>query len=133
MLHLAGTVAAQQGDYEAARSRYRESLVIRERHGDKDQLARLLANLAIVAEYEGDFEEARRLNLEALAIRVEIGDRWAIAMSQNNLGMIALHQRDFAEASSRFDESTRLGREGGRSVGPCPRRREPRQRAPWSG
>jgi tetratricopeptide (TPR) repeat protein len=106
-------VAAQRGDYVTARLRYGESLVIRQRHDNKDQIARLLANLAILAEYEGDFDESRRLNLEALTIREGLGDRWVIAMSQNNLGMVALHQRNYEEASERFEESIRLGREVG--------------------
>ena len=111
--HLSGTIAAQQGRYEEARERYLESVAIRERHDDRDQLGRLMSNLAIVAEYSSDFVESRRLNEEALAIRTSIGDRWAIALSLNNLAVIDLYERQFQEASDRYEESVRLAREVG--------------------
>ncbi len=113
VLHLSGTVAAQQGDYAAARSAYEASLDIRLKVGDRAAVAGLHSNLAIVAEYSGDYDSARSANERALAIRSEIGDRWAISVSQNNLGMIALHQRNHAEARERFAESMRLSREVG--------------------
>ncbi len=40
VLHLAGTVAAQRGDYDAAQAAYEESLGIRERLGDKASMRR---------------------------------------------------------------------------------------------
>ena len=113
VLHLAGTVAAQQGDYGTARARYQESVAIRTRHGDLDQLARVIENLGIIAEYEGDNQEARRLMAESLAIRRGLGDRWAIAMGQSNLGVICLHLREYDEALERFEESARFAREVG--------------------
>jgi non-specific serine/threonine protein kinase len=113
VLHLSGTIAAQRGDYEAARARYLESFRIRERHGDRDQLGRLLSNLAIVAEYAADFGESRRLNEEALAVRTAIGDQWAIALSLNNLAVIDLYERRYAEAAERYEESVRIAREVG--------------------
>lgn len=112
-LHLSGTVAAQQGDFETARRAYDESLGIRERLGDRSALASLHSNLAIIAEYAGDYGAAREANERALAIRTELGDRWAIAVSQNNLGMIALHEERYEEARQRFQESMRLNREVG--------------------
>ena len=73
MLHLAGTVAAQRGEYGEARERYLESLAIRERLGDTAALGGLYSNLAIVAEYEGDMATARTDNERALALRREVG------------------------------------------------------------
>jgi tetratricopeptide (TPR) repeat protein len=113
VLHLAGTVAAQRGDNDAARARYEESLVIRERLGDRASTAALYSNLGIVAEYAGDLAAARAHNERALAIRTDVGDRWAIGVSQNNLGMIALHEGALDEARTRFEESMRLNREVG--------------------
>jgi tetratricopeptide (TPR) repeat protein len=113
VLHLSGTLAAQQGNYEAAAKRYHESLLIRERLGDRSGTAALLSNLGVVAEYSGDYAGAQEFNERALAVRTELGDRWAIGVSQNNLGMIALHERRFEEARARFMESMRLNREVG--------------------
>jgi tetratricopeptide (TPR) repeat protein len=113
VLHLEGTLASQQGRYDAARASYEASLAIRERLDDKACTGSLLSNLALVAECEGDLDEARTLNERALAMREELGDRWAICISQNNLGMIALLQNDFAVAEMRFRESMRLATEIG--------------------
>jgi tetratricopeptide (TPR) repeat protein len=113
VLHLAGTVAAQRGDYAAAQARYEESLPIRERLGDKASMGGLFSNLGVIAEYRGDYAAARELNERALELRTEIGDRWAIGVSQNNLGMIALHENRLEEARRRFEESMRLNLEVG--------------------
>ena len=113
VLHLAGTVAAQRGDYAEARDKYTESLAIRERLGDTASLGGLYSNLAIVAEYEGHMTTAREHNERALALRREVGDRWAIGVSENNLGMIALHEADHERAKAHFTESMRLNREVG--------------------
>ena len=113
MLHLAGTVAAQRGNYAKAVENYDASLAIRERAGDRASMASLLSNLGIVAEYRGDYERARALHERALALRMEIGDRWAIGNSTNCLGMIAVHQKRFSEARDWFQKSMSLNREVG--------------------
>ena len=113
MLHLEGTLASQQGHYDAARASYERSLEIRERLDDRASIGSLLSNLGVVAECEGDLELARTMNERALAVREEVGDRWATSVSQNNLGMIALLQKDFAVAQARFEASMRLASEVG--------------------
>jgi class 3 adenylate cyclase/tetratricopeptide (TPR) repeat protein len=113
VLHLEGTLASQQGQYDVARTAYQQSLEIRERLGDRASIGSLLSNLGLVAECEGDLEQARTMNERALALREELEDRWPICVSQNNLGMIALLQNDFAVAQMRFEESMRLATEIG--------------------
>jgi class 3 adenylate cyclase/tetratricopeptide (TPR) repeat protein len=113
VLHLAGTLAAQRGDYAKARENYEASLAIRERLGDKSAMGSVLSNLGIIAEYRGDNAASREFHERALALRTEIGDRWAIGNSTNNLGMIALLQSHFEEACSWFSKSMQLSREVG--------------------
>jgi class 3 adenylate cyclase len=67
VLHYAGTLAAQQGDYPLARSSYEQSLELRRSLGDRHNMASILSNLGIVAEYEEAYDDARRFNEEALA------------------------------------------------------------------
>ncbi len=112
---LSGTLAAQQGDYETARTSYSAGLTIQQELGDRAATASLLSNLAVIAEYTGDLEQAQRLGEQGLALRVEVGDRWAIGVSQNNLGMIALLRSDPAAAIGRFTEAMRLNTEIGDS------------------
>ena len=113
VLHLAGTVAAQQGDNETARARYLESLTIRQRLGDRANEAALYSNLGVISDYGGDIAGSRRWNQQALDVRTAIGDRWAIGVSENNLGMVALSEGNYEEARQRFEESMRLNREVG--------------------
>jgi class 3 adenylate cyclase/tetratricopeptide (TPR) repeat protein len=113
VLHLAGTLASQQGDTDRAKEAYGASLEIRRELDDRAAMASVLSNLGVVAEQEGDLEAARRFHEEALGARTEIGDRWAIAVSNTNLGMIALLQERFAEARDLFAEAIRLAEEVG--------------------
>jgi class 3 adenylate cyclase/tetratricopeptide (TPR) repeat protein len=113
VLHYAGTLAAQRGDYVASHMLYQESLVIRRQLGDEQNIASLLSNMGIVARYQGDYEAARALYEESLQIRQKLGDKWAIAISLNNLGFLALYQRDYAMARQRLEEATALQREVG--------------------
>jgi class 3 adenylate cyclase/tetratricopeptide (TPR) repeat protein len=113
VLHLSGTLAAQRGDNPAARESYEASLAIRERLGERGNMASVLSNLGIVAEYEGDYDRSRSFHEQALSLRTEIGDRWAIAVSLTNLGMIAVLQGRNQEARLHFEEAMRLNVEVG--------------------
>jgi len=98
VLHYAGTLAAQQGDYEQARLLDERSLTIRRELGDTPQTASLLSNLGIIARFRGDYDTARILHEEGLAIRRALRDKWGIAVSVNNLGNVALDQNNLADA-----------------------------------
>jgi tetratricopeptide (TPR) repeat protein len=113
--HLAGTLAAQRGDLDAARSAYEQSLALRRDLEDLPGAAAVLSNLGVVAEYSGDLEGSRDYHKQALEARTAIGDRWAIAVSNTNLGMIAVLQDRFAEARDLFDTAMRLNTEVGDS------------------
>jgi predicted ATPase len=112
-LNVAGTIAAQRGDYAASRAHYEASLEIRRRLGDRASEGSLLSNLGVVAEYEADYAAARSWNEQALALRTELGDSWAIAVSLNNLGNIALLQGAGEEARTLLERALALHREVG--------------------
>ncbi len=113
VLHLEGTLAAQRGKLDDARTCYEDSLAVRRRLGDVKMMASVLSNLGIVAEYEADFPLSRSLHEQALALRTELGDRWAIANSMTNLGMIATLEGRNEEARARFEDAMRLNSEVG--------------------
>jgi adenylate cyclase len=113
VLHSEGTLAAQQGELETARSFYERSLAIRRQLDDKPQIASLMNNLGILARLQGDHDRARQLQAEGLEIRREIGDRFGIAASLNNLGNIALDLGSYAEAKSYLEEAVIIQREIG--------------------
>src|SRR5262249_45816271 len=64
----------KQGDYEAARSLYDESLAISRELGNKVSIAISLNNLGKIAREQGDPRAARALHRESLLIRRELGD-----------------------------------------------------------
>jgi class 3 adenylate cyclase/tetratricopeptide (TPR) repeat protein len=113
VLHLAGTLASQQGDTTRAKEAYGASLEIRSGLGDRAAMASVLSNLGVVAEQEGDLDAAQRSHEQALEERTAIGDRWAIAVSNTNLGMIALLQERFTAARDLFAEAISLAEEVG--------------------
>lgn len=113
VLHVEGSVAAQQGDYVRARALYGRSLSVRRLLGDRPQIANSLNNLGIVARSVGEVETARQLYEESLAIRRDLNDRRAIAVSLNNLGNLARHQGQLDEARARLEEAIALQREVG--------------------
>jgi tetratricopeptide (TPR) repeat protein len=106
-------MAAQRGDYEAARTLWGESLEIRRRLDDKASIGALLSNLGLVAHWEKEFELARELYEESLKIRHDLGDKWAIAISFNNLGYLAIEQKDYEWARIQLRASLNLQREVG--------------------
>ncbi|HSH79246.1 MAG TPA: tetratricopeptide repeat protein [Herpetosiphonaceae bacterium] len=112
-IHAAGTLAAEQGDYRAARSFYEESLAIRRSLADERSVARLLNNLGILAFYEEDHAAARLLYEESLAIRRRLGDLSGVANALNNLGLVLHEQGDYAAARAVLEESVVTSRELG--------------------
>lgn len=112
-LICAGTLAAQQGNFDEANRLYDDSLAIRRRLNDQRNAANVLNNMAIVARLQGDYQRSRMLHEEALAIRRELGDRWAIATSLNNLGNVLTDLEELAAARRYLDEAVAIQREIG--------------------
>jgi predicted ATPase len=113
VLHIWGSLAAQQTDLETARARYEDSLAVRQKLKDQSNTAALLSNLGIVARIRGDHAEAQVLHEQALALRHELGDKWAIANSLINLGNVHLDRGDYGAARSQLEEAVALLREIG--------------------
>lgn len=113
VLHESGTLAAQQGAYDAARSFYERSLGIRRAQAETRLIASLLSNLAILSRFQNDYYTAGQLNEEALALRRKIGDRLGVAVSLNNLGLLRRYQGQHGEARKLLEESLATWREIG--------------------
>jgi predicted ATPase len=112
-LNGAGVLASNQGEYEAARALYEESLVIQRQIGDQRGIAISLNNLGNVASNQGEYEAARALYEESLAIRRELGDQQGIANSLGNLGNVAYCQGGYEAARALYEESLVIQREIG--------------------
>ncbi|MGA2461184.1 MAG: tetratricopeptide repeat protein [Candidatus Bathyarchaeia archaeon] len=114
VLRGAGVLALDQGDMVEAHSFFEGSLNIFRDLGDKVGVARVLANLALVADTERNYDAAVRLYEESLSLARELRDNMAIARALNNLGIIALSVKgDYDAARSLFGEALALCRELG--------------------
>jgi predicted ATPase/class 3 adenylate cyclase len=112
-LYALGICANEQGDYEAARSRFRLSHDLNEEIGDKDGVARSLNALGIVADRRGDYQAAKELYEEALAMNRELGNELAEARVLNNLGIVARKLGDLALAQELYERALRISRSTG--------------------
>jgi predicted ATPase/class 3 adenylate cyclase len=105
-----GTLAIQQGAYDAAEQRYQESLVVQRELGDRPGVGALLNNLGMLAMYREEYRAAHTLFEEGLALFRELGDRWATGVLLNNLALTARYQGDTHAARRFFEEAIELRR-----------------------
>ncbi len=117
VLHGAGFLAKEQGDYPAAADHFQAALAIHQQRGDKSAVARLLSGLGQVAQKRGDYDAAQDLFERSLALRRELGGKVGIASTLHDLGIVANYQARFAEARAALEESLSLRREIGDQPG----------------
>ncbi len=112
-LNVAGNLARVEGDYDAAVSRYEESLAIRRGLGDTQGIAVSLNNLGVAAKDRGDYPAARSYLDESLGLKRRVGERRSIAVTLNNLGLTANGQGDHAAARAFLEEALETFRDLG--------------------
>jgi tetratricopeptide (TPR) repeat protein len=105
-----GNLVWAQGDFEAAKRDFEESLAISRELGDDAETAGCLRNLGLVAYRHGDYDSAQRLFEESLAIRRELGDQRGISHCLNNLGGIAVFRGDLESAKEYHEQSLEIRR-----------------------
>jgi tetratricopeptide (TPR) repeat protein len=113
VLHNLGSIAIEQGDYQAARPIVEETLSLHRQLGYKEGLALSFLNLGNIAHEQGDFEAAKTAHEESLSLSRELGDKTGVAFTLLNLGHVARSQGDNAAARQRYEESLTLFRELG--------------------
>ncbi len=111
VLHTVGALALAQGDQEAARKFFADSLAMHRQLGDRAGMATVIASEGSLEQLQGDLVRARALFEESLRLRREVGDRQGIAGSLGLLGRLAFAQGDFAAAERFHEESLGLRRE----------------------
>lgn len=124
-LHGLGNVAVGQGDLDAARRRFEESLAVLGEDLEPSMLAPSLVNLGVVtqelsrdgaAPTEGA-AAARRLYEQGLGIYRELRDGNGTAVALENLGTLAAQQGDLDEATSLLLQSLAIRRQLGERIG----------------
>ena len=116
-LYGLGYMAHIQGDYDASRRYFGESLAQYQAAGDQWGMANVQSSLCLTLRRQGAFAEAAEAAQASLLIRREIGDRRGVASSQNNLGLIYCALGEFPAAEEALQESIHICREMGHTVG----------------
>ena len=106
----AGTLAASQGDYAAARALLRESLQLAESLHDSTVTAHALSRLGMTALLEGDGQEAQALLERSLVLYREVKDSRGGAGATLGLGLTMMLLGDLKRAEVVLTESLALCR-----------------------
>jgi predicted ATPase/DNA-binding XRE family transcriptional regulator len=117
ILHGAGILAREQGDYRGAWELEQRSLALAREQGDELAAAQAIYQLALIASDQGENARALALHEECLALQQRVGDRQGIADSLNGLGNLLLGYGETARALELLRGAAALQRELGNRRG----------------
>jgi predicted ATPase len=116
-LHGAGWLARDEGDYNAARTLFSQSLAAARAADDALGVAWALVGMGFLDRYEGRYAEARDVLLEAQQTAERAGLRVPLAAALGNLGLVARDLGDFGEARRLLERSLEVARSLGDRLG----------------
>jgi predicted ATPase/DNA-binding SARP family transcriptional activator len=109
-LRAAGALAAEQGDFAAARDRIEDALRTAEEIGDGVGAAHAGGNLGNLALYAGDPAEAVRRYRAVADFMRETGDDWGLSLMLQNLGIAHAGLDQLEPARALLRESVTIAR-----------------------
>jgi len=110
-LHWQGSLAGQQGDYDAAEASLRESLELYRTCDNPKGICAVLNMLANVAYLHNDLKEARSMYQQSVDISRKLGDTHSMGAVLNNLGNVARAQKDYDAARKYYEECVTICRQ----------------------
>jgi predicted ATPase len=117
LLFAAAVLAGEQGDYEAGRQLFDESLETCLELNDHRGVAVALNALAVNARERGELVEATSLFERCVTIWKDLGDSADIARALSNLANVRKLQGEYAPASALYDECLTMFRKAGDDAG----------------
>ncbi len=109
ILHrICGNVASNQGDFNAASTRYSVSLMLLREVGDRRNEAETLVNLGSMMRLRGKLRSAHYLYAKGLLLFRELSDRWGQLACLTGMGEALRMQGDYPQALTYFEESLAL-------------------------
>jgi predicted ATPase/serine/threonine protein kinase len=112
-LNGAGQLAQRQGDYQAARNFYVQSLHIGKETGDKRQIAVSCNGLGLMSYLLGHNIAAHSFLENSLPIGRELGDKALLSITLITLGELTRIEGNYVVARSFYEEALALAREIG--------------------
>jgi predicted ATPase/DNA-binding SARP family transcriptional activator len=122
-LNMAGILAGEQGEFDAARVRFKAALEDARAVGSMRAISSALVNLGNLAFFGGELDAARYLYKESIEYFASLGDLRGQALAKENVGLMALTADDVPEAVTWLTEALELAREVGddREIGAASR------------
>ncbi len=117
MANLLGDPFDRAGAWAARQELYLPFRDYAERHGDKQDLAVTLHELANLAYRQGDLTKARELYNQSLAIEQELSNKSGISKTLHQLAMLHEEQGDYAESHKLYNQSLAIKQELGDRAG----------------
>ena len=111
--NMAGILAGEQGDFDAARVRFTAAAEEARAVGATRALSSALVNLGNLAFFGGDADVARELYKESIDHFASLGDIRGQARAKENIGLLSLTADDAAEAVAWLIAARDLAREVG--------------------
>jgi predicted ATPase/DNA-binding SARP family transcriptional activator len=112
-LNMAGILAGEQGDFDAARTSFNAALDDARAVGSTHGISKALVNLGNLAFFGGDLDAARELYKESIEHFRSLGDLRGEALANENVGLMALTADDVPEAVTWLTAAVELARRGG--------------------
>ena len=106
----AGILAAEQGDFEAARAHFEATLELARALEHGPRIAGAVTNLATLAMYAGDYEVAVARYEEASVVARELGDERQLSLALQNVGIAHEGTGHRDRAIEALEESLALAR-----------------------
>ncbi len=101
-------LANLQGDIPKALEKYKQSLLLAEKAGDKKGLAYVLNNLGSLYQYQGEIQKALEFYFKSLDIHKEVKDELGTAEALNNIGLVYNDQGNIPEALDFYNQSLKI-------------------------
>jgi predicted ATPase/DNA-binding SARP family transcriptional activator len=111
--NMAGILAGEQGDFDAASLRFTAAAAEARAVGATRALSSALVNLGNLAFFGGDGDAARELYKESIDHFASLGDLRGQALAKENIGLLSLTAGDPAEAVAWLTAARDLAREVG--------------------
>jgi len=112
-LLIRGSALSSLGDNANGISLLKEAQPMFAAVGDKRDVARVFANLGIIARRQSNLAEAQRLFEEALSISTETGSKAGMQQALLNLGNVLWDEGDVPRTLKAYERSLELARETG--------------------
>ncbi|MFQ5980277.1 MAG: tetratricopeptide repeat protein [Candidatus Heimdallarchaeota archaeon] len=116
LLYHRGVLYGRNGALDMALMLHHQSLELREKTGDKLDIASSFNSIGIIYRQKGDLNRALENYQQSLALRKEVGNKKESSASLNNIGIIFMEKGELNEAMEHFEQSLAILKELGNKL-----------------